>query len=362
MPRIPDAALHCVVYLYPSEFDAYQGKKIGGTGFVVGVPSLANPKEHHLYIVTNKHVALGLEDEDACPFVRINMRETGTEGHNPLFPHRIKAGKQDVKTMDVLPLTVKDWTPHPAGDDLAVCPVGLSREHYSYTYISTDMFLDEGKMRSWYIGPGDDIYMVGRFINHEGQQKNSPTVRYGVISMLPGDPIKHPDDHMQESFLIEMKSQSGYSGSPVFVYGDKDRFRNEHNMSMHLLLGVDWGQLLGRPEPVLTREPDLGTGEWKYKPTNQFFTRYPTGMAKVVPAWRLLGLLNMDKFKMQREGQDQIIADARERARTELDSASDEHSNFLAGLKQVLSVSKEELDRRLQADKEQRKKKRKEAP
>ena len=39
-------------------------------------------------------------------------------------------------------------------------------------------------------GDRSDVFLVGRFINHEGQQRNAPTLRFGLIAQMPGDPIR----------------------------------------------------------------------------------------------------------------------------------------------------------------------------
>ncbi len=68
------------------------------------------------------------------------------------------------------------------------------------------------------LGIGDDVYTVGRFVNHDGKQRNNPVVRFGNIAQMPIEPIKQDDGHLQDSYLVECKSVAGYSGSPVFAY------------------------------------------------------------------------------------------------------------------------------------------------
>jgi hypothetical protein len=68
------------------------------------------------------------------------------------------------------------------------------------------------------IGPGDDVFVVGRFINREGKQKNIPSVRFGNIAQMPGEPLFLDDGKELECFLIEGRSISGFSGSPVFIH------------------------------------------------------------------------------------------------------------------------------------------------
>src|SRR5271170_5484166 len=68
------------------------------------------------------------------------------------------------------------------------------------------------------IGPGEDVFMVGRFIDHDGKDANIPSVRFGNISTLP-QPIEQPSGSTNnKSFILDLHSRTGYSGSPVFVY------------------------------------------------------------------------------------------------------------------------------------------------
>ena len=72
MPRIPDKFLDCVVYLYPSEAEAEDGKRIGGSGFLVGIPAgilATGSTVHILCVVTNKHVV-----DSGNMTVRLNTR------------------------------------------------------------------------------------------------------------------------------------------------------------------------------------------------------------------------------------------------------------------------------------------------
>ena len=60
--------------------------------------------------------------------------------------------------------------------------------------------------------------MVGRFVSHEGKQQNSPAVRFGNIAMMQKEKIIDERGVAQESFLVEIRSLPGYSGSAVLIY------------------------------------------------------------------------------------------------------------------------------------------------
>jgi len=176
------------------------------------------------------------------------------------------------------------------------------------------MFLTKGEIGEYGIGIGDEIFMVGRLINHAGRQKNTPTARFGNISMMPDEPLLHPTGIMQESFVVEARPWSGYSGSPVFVWiPGSDQRTNNLIMSQGWgpwLLGVDWGHIHDW-ERVYESNGITAVAE-KLK------VRANTGMAGVVPAWRLRTLLDCEQLKKQREKTEAEIP--RELPSSEMDS------------------------------------------
>src|SRR5450755_3658393 len=103
MPRISDAYTRNAIYIYDSAEDAEQGRGIGGSGFLVDVPSSSNPDKRQIYAVTNKHAILATPS----PVIRLNKSD-GSVGGFVTKP--------------------SDWTSDPLGDDIAVLHlnVGLS--------------------------------------------------------------------------------------------------------------------------------------------------------------------------------------------------------------------------------------------
>ena len=273
MPRVPDEMLECACYLYRSPEEAREGVGLGGTAFAVSMP----PASPHLWairwihLVTCKHV---IDGDHAALVARINTAQ----------------GVQVVKTRRA------DWTVHPDGDDLAVCPIGL-KDDARLREVPIGLLLDEFRARLLRIGPGDDTFEVGRFVNHEGRRRNTPTVRCGTIAMMPVEQVPMADGHMQDAYLVESRTRSGYSGSPVFVRAPHDRLPplalpnregplpqipHGYGPSTPLLLGVLAAYLQG-PNAAL---PDLLEN---------------TGMEVVIPAWRLLLLLETPELASRRD-------------------------------------------------------------
>lgn len=305
MPRIRPGLLDCVVYLYATEADAQAGTPKGGTGFLVGVSHAPIPggppgsitvkfgQPGHLYVVTAAHVI-----NQGYTTMRINTKDGGAA---------------------VLPLPSPDnWFHHPDGCDVAVCPIDLSPSVYEFDLIpreefivATDCVLDENAR----VGPGDDAFFVGRFNTHEGQRQNQPTVRFGNVAALPGDPIESESGIKQESFLVEARSLSGYSGSPVFACGLPYLSGSGplSPMAAAVFMGLDWCHL---------RSFERVRDEHKNLLGEELYVRQNLGMMGVIPAWRIAEVLDLKELINMRRKREQ-----EHRKRTEhveLDTAKSE--------------------------------------
>jgi hypothetical protein len=147
--------------------------------------------------------------------------------------------------------------------------------------------------------------MVGRFLNHEGKQRNLPSVRFGNIAQMPNEKIRQEfrNNFDQESFLVECRAIGGFSGSPVFVYIAE--YENEWRPAAlpriagglpPRLLGIEWG-ILSKWEPVCDAH---GRPVGRPQPDSlQVDTN--SGMMGVVPAWKLAEILNLPIFADQRK-------------------------------------------------------------
>lgn len=273
--RITDEFLDCVIFLYPSQASAERGEKTGGGGFVAGIESAVAPDAWWLYAVTSRHV---IEDGKSRT-IRLNTEDGG---------------------LDTIDTELDSWV-RADQDDLAVYSLSSSQlSHNNISFVREDQFLTSSIVKRYGIGPGDEAFMVGRFINHEGQQTNMPAVRFGNVSMMPLEPVKHPLGFMQQSFIVEMRSYGGFSGSPVFVYippSDVPFRRTEEHGCGPWLLGVDWGHLPERDHV------DQGISE---TPHDDPGIKRNTGMAAVIPAWRLRELLYSDELVRERKKLDDL--------------------------------------------------------
>jgi hypothetical protein len=172
---------------------------------------------------------------------------------------------------------------------------------YPVSFVPEERFLSKEMYSALGIGPGSDAFLVGRFVNSEGKQQNTPCLRFGNVALEPGnDPIEHPNGYRQESFLVEVHSIGGFSGSPVFVILHPhdwqlldSSLKRLHHVNGPWLLGVDWGHM---DDWYPVKLEDRRT---KHK--DAIGVTHNTGMAYVVPAWKLSDLLHSEELKMQRK-------------------------------------------------------------
>src|SRR5262249_47649124 len=128
---------------------------------------------------------------------------------------------------------------------------------FNYRYILEDAFLEKGIIETYNVGPGDEVFMIGRYVDHDQKQCNQPSARFGNISVMDPDPLPHRGlpKGTQESVLAEVRSIVGYSGSPVFAFvpplsirHHKDKTNDQSPLQYGpWLLGINWSYL-GRPE------------------------------------------------------------------------------------------------------------------
>lgn len=285
MPGIPRLWLRSIVYLYASEADAHTGSPLGGTGFLMSMdPSPGLPMNRgHVYVVTAAHVI-----EGGCTIPRVNT-QTGRAR-----PHSI--GK---------------WICHPDGDDVAVAALELAAD-MEHACVPFEMAVPPKIFDDERLSPGDEAFFIGRFAFRDGKTTNTPTVRFGSIAQIGGDPVRQERRsgvRYQESILVECHSLSGFSGSPVFAYrgahirGD-DNDPNTASIVPQVgnrvyLLGVDWGS-----DPWTADVRDKSTGK-RVEPRE--YVSASSGMAMVVPAWKIQTILDDPCFvKARKEREDEL--------------------------------------------------------
>jgi hypothetical protein len=200
MPQLGRYAplLKSVFFLYPDVASAGVGLKAGGTGFLVGVPMKRVPGWSHVHAVTNYHVVVFNEEGPPNPVIRINRL----------------SGKPEAFDLDP-----SEWIFQPNGPDVAVSPpLRLMDAVHDYKFFdAANWLITKEEETEKEISPGEDVFMIGRFVDYDGVETNVPATRFGHISMMDAR-IEQSTGYKGRSIVLDMHSRSGFSGSPVIVY------------------------------------------------------------------------------------------------------------------------------------------------
>lgn len=327
MPRLDDSFINSVVYIYPSEQAARDGEKVGGTGFLIGVPLTEKPVPAWIYAVTNLHIITNMP--------------------HPVIRYNTKDGK-----IGTYPTEQGEWVQHPDGDDVAIHHIKLSTTNLKYSYIGLPELITKDFIDEWKVGEGDDVYMVGRFIHREGKDKNIPTVRKGIISSMDTEPFWNQEiGHEQESFLIETHSISGYSGSPVIVIIEPYHVRPNtgqflSDMWYAKLLGVDWGHLIFKES--VRNEFDEPIPEKLHVTSN-------SAIACVVPAWKIKEILDLPEQVEMRKKMTRDFLKKKSESAVQTDKADEEKENKSGLTKEEFEDALRKIARPLKKDDQEKK-------
>ena len=277
---LPDEIRKCVVFV------CIEGKNglptPGATGFLVSIPSEKNPAIIHIYLVTARHVAIGIANKKF--FVSLNDKN----GEARFIP-----GNDKVK-----------WFYHPNHEndpaDLAVVPFAVHESH-DLKILPISMFVNEELIKSGDIGIGNDVFITGLFRHFSGKQKNIPIVRVGNIAMVPDEKVPTRKFGDIDAYLIEARSIGGLSGSPVF-FCKEQAIRGNVTMrgsTKFFLGGLIHGHWDIPQDMIDSIIPDEDAGGVK--------SSVNVGIAIVTPAHKILETLNCDELKQMRIENDKRI-------------------------------------------------------
>jgi hypothetical protein len=288
LPRIPPKILNCVFYLYHSVEDANAGTNFGGSGFFVGLRSEISGR-YYQYAVTNWHVAC----RDGASIIRVNNVDGSTD--------TFSAGPEE---WEFLPQF-----------DVAVIPCNLTKQQIFSMIILPSAGVTKESIEKHSLGPGEDVFMVGRFVDHDGGPTNRPAVRFGNISVMPA-PIQQSNGMKADSYCIDLHSRTGFSGSPIFVYRTpgynlEDHPTPEFGDDTVILTGGAYVSLLGIHYAQFPEIWELKHGALPNEESGSVpliregaYVKGMSGMTCALPVWSILEVLNMPKLKKAREDND----------------------------------------------------------
>jgi hypothetical protein len=173
------------------------------------------------------------------------------------------------------------------------------------------MFLTQDVIAKENIGVGDDVFMVGRFMDYDGGTTNRPAARFGNISVMLA-PIKQPNGRMADCYCIDLHSRTGYSGSPVFMYRLPWQHLNEEEIKVFPadgalfsvekifgLLGIHFAQFPEEWELRSAPRPK-GAHDAASLITEGAYVKGLSGMSCVLPGWNILEVLNLPPLAHKR--------------------------------------------------------------
>jgi hypothetical protein len=250
-----------------------------GTAFFVGVPDPKNGGRSFVYLVTAKHV-FQTPDHKWLPqvFVRLNTKEDSSE---LLQVPIVISGEK--KTVFLDPDSTVDIAVVPAD------PKTLDEKKVDFKVIPLNMITTEDDFKSLKITEGSEVFFTGLFSPYLGTKKNYPVVRFGRVALITKEKIRFVDEDL-DLYLVETGSYGGNSGSPVFFYLGAERGLGVINVGSPVikLAGVMKGSFLDQ-QPIRSAES-----------TSTPVSVANMGIAAVVPAYKLYGILLSEELKKQR--------------------------------------------------------------
>lgn len=245
----------------------------------------------HLYAVSNRHTV----QQTPCIRINKNERETRLLEFDP--SEWVWSDTDDLAAVDVTDLiSFNPWVNN-ISDRISV----------------VNDFQIVSKQRAWErdIGIGDQTVMLGLFAGHSGGNKNVPVARFGFVSATPDESIPvrlWPSDSLaRPAYLNDMRSRSGFSGSPVWVWRTPYDDMNEVGLNglaqrfnprntLFGLLGVHRGQFREQTTiKSIKAERAIKSGDE---------IEIASSMTVVVPAWEISTFLDKGAFQRQRAERD----------------------------------------------------------
>jgi hypothetical protein len=156
------------------------------------------------YLVTAEHVISGLLTKNHRIWIRSNRKDG--------------------------PALEEDWGdaqwiyhPDAGSTDVAIAPMTMSEEEdYRSLVLNGPLSIVAtiGVLTQFSVSEGHDVLITGLFRSHFGEQRNIPIVRTGNIALMVGEKVFTSYCGYTDAYLIEARSISGLSGSPVFIVVD----------------------------------------------------------------------------------------------------------------------------------------------
>lgn len=180
------------------------------------------------------------------------------------------------------------------------------------TFLDESSFITPDFLCQNNIGIGDQTIMIGLFADHQNAEKNVPVGRLGNIAATPDGvcPVRLglSDRLACPSFLNDMRSRSGFSGSPVWFWrselDDMNTWRSngEYPIQMRPLRALF--RLIGIHRGQFRERATLQAAESETVLRDGSKVDIASSMTVVIPAWNITTLLDADVFEHMRQARD----------------------------------------------------------
>ncbi len=191
-----------------------------------------------------------------------------------------------LSTGDQIPVRREDWTVAPTGDDVAAIDITgqLIAPLDRFGFVELSSMVQDMPSN---INVGSDLFMLGLFANEPDTGANVPRARFGNVSAMAssGVPVSQGNGANRPSHLGDMRSRTGFSGSPVFAYETLSGYGSLVQRTHWL--GIHSGQFPDRLNVLVggkTYPADI-----------------PASMTIIVPAWVMIFIEQDAVFAAKRE-------------------------------------------------------------
>jgi hypothetical protein len=277
---VPEFYWQCIAFLCQDDDEGR--RKPRGTAFFVSIPMKTGEV---VFIVTAAHNIEFARANDRSLFLRLNRTDGAVE---------------DIEIPD------QDGWLESNETDLALRRFPLAQTgDYEFTRVEPGLIAGDSRVAAKRIAPGDEVFFCGLFSEHPGRSRSQPIVRWGNVSMMPGEKVRVATPggggRLIDAYLIEARSWGGQSGSPAFVFFPPDRElgfldlpsweEGDPGSGGRLIAGA-YPMLLGVVQGHFDIQQDVSfKSEFN---TGEAHVNVNAGIAVVIPAQKVIDILEIE--------------------------------------------------------------------
>jgi hypothetical protein len=148
------------------------------------------------------------------------------------------------------------------------------------------------------LGPGDDVFFIGLFVQSAGQRQNLPIARFGNISRMPHQELvilstKARGEVPIRAYLVESHSWGGHSGSPAFWHWEYSEATHVKSAGDEFVTALTTRSFVRAFLGLVSAHFDVGQPA---KNQTDVVTDINAGIAVVTPAENVKELLLKDEY------------------------------------------------------------------